>query len=435
MKKVLILAYDFPPLESVGAQRPYFWFRYFNKYGLFPIVITIQQERNTRENFISSRIPLCESADWEHSDQGEVYRLPLHPNLRDKFAVKFGKKYAIVRKILSLFFHVLQYITLKFDNKNKIYHFAEYYLKTHPVDYIIATGEPFVLFKYASSLSDKYKIPWYADYRDDWIEDHVKTNKNKIYDKMLSKIESLYEKKFVKNVSGFSTVSREIAEQISLRTEVNRYIVIENGADIDTINEMPELEGYPKLFKIVYTGVLYDLPYLDDFIAGFKLFINCCTADEKEKVKVVFVGIEMYQNMAVKAAHKLKAEYPNNVEIQGRVSSKEAIEIQKSASVLLNLIAGDPSKGLLGAKCYAYAATKIPIMSIPFIKTASLMFFPDRDIHFFALNPSQVETFLSARHNKFVCQLPYKSDITEDEIFNLSREYMTSKLAKYILEV
>ncbi len=40
MKKVLIIAYDFPPLNSVGAKRPYSWYKYFKKYNVYPIVIT-----------------------------------------------------------------------------------------------------------------------------------------------------------------------------------------------------------------------------------------------------------------------------------------------------------------------------------------------------------------------------------------------------------
>ncbi len=34
MKKVLILAYDFPPYVSVGGLRPYSWYKYFKEFGL-----------------------------------------------------------------------------------------------------------------------------------------------------------------------------------------------------------------------------------------------------------------------------------------------------------------------------------------------------------------------------------------------------------------
>lgn len=42
MKKVLILAYDFPPYVSVGGLRPYSWYKYLHQSDVYPIVITRQ---------------------------------------------------------------------------------------------------------------------------------------------------------------------------------------------------------------------------------------------------------------------------------------------------------------------------------------------------------------------------------------------------------
>ena len=38
--KILILYVDFPPINSIGAERPHSWYKYFHEYGLNPIVIT-----------------------------------------------------------------------------------------------------------------------------------------------------------------------------------------------------------------------------------------------------------------------------------------------------------------------------------------------------------------------------------------------------------
>ena len=42
MKKVLILANDFPPYVSVGGLRQYSWYDYFHKFGIYPIVVNRQ---------------------------------------------------------------------------------------------------------------------------------------------------------------------------------------------------------------------------------------------------------------------------------------------------------------------------------------------------------------------------------------------------------
>jgi hypothetical protein len=59
MKKLLILAYDFPPYVSVGAVlslskyglRPYNWYRYLKAYDVEPIVIT-RQRSNAHGNHL-----------------------------------------------------------------------------------------------------------------------------------------------------------------------------------------------------------------------------------------------------------------------------------------------------------------------------------------------------------------------------------------------
>ena len=42
MKKVLILAYDFPPYVSVGGLRPYSWYKYFHEFGLYSVFVPEQ---------------------------------------------------------------------------------------------------------------------------------------------------------------------------------------------------------------------------------------------------------------------------------------------------------------------------------------------------------------------------------------------------------
>ena len=38
--KVLILCNDFPPVNSIGADRPYSWYNYFREFNIYPVIIT-----------------------------------------------------------------------------------------------------------------------------------------------------------------------------------------------------------------------------------------------------------------------------------------------------------------------------------------------------------------------------------------------------------
>ena len=84
MKKVLILAYDFPPYVSVGGLRPYSWLKYFPEFGVQPIVVTRQWE-NTYGDEMDYITPGYSRYD-EIEEVGEscVIRTPYQPNLSNR---------------------------------------------------------------------------------------------------------------------------------------------------------------------------------------------------------------------------------------------------------------------------------------------------------------------------------------------------------------
>ena len=54
--KALILCNDFPPINSIGSERPYSWFLYFKVNGIDPIVVTKNwiNEANSPEEKVSN---------------------------------------------------------------------------------------------------------------------------------------------------------------------------------------------------------------------------------------------------------------------------------------------------------------------------------------------------------------------------------------------
>ena len=81
MKRLLILAYDFPPYVSVGGLRPYAWAKYLHEFGVYPIVVT-RQWSNT---YGDERDYVAPSATnemiYEESPEGAILRMPYKPNM------------------------------------------------------------------------------------------------------------------------------------------------------------------------------------------------------------------------------------------------------------------------------------------------------------------------------------------------------------------
>jgi hypothetical protein len=430
MKKVLILAYDFPPYNSVGSQRPFSWYKYFKDQGLYPIIITRNWDNIEYGKNEAYTLATVKELKTEIGENGSIYFVPYKPNFRDKLLNRKGTLYVIFRKLLTLFLRLGQYMFFSLDNRNGIYHQAEEIIKkNNDITCIIATGEPFILFKYAHLLSKKYKIPWHADYRDDWIHNHTANLKGNITTYLL-KVERFFEKKYLSNVYSLSSVSEVLVKDIQSRTGISNSHTIENGVDLNVLNSIRFSKN--KKFTITYTGILYDLPYMEIVFKGFQSFL--LKIENKKDISFKFIGINSHYNQAVKLAFELGALYPDQVEIIDRVPVEEAIRYQMESTILLNLIAGDPSKGLVGAKCYSYAATKKPILSVSLINNKDTFFFKGRNIHTIVTNEREFEEYLSEKFEEFKSGVSMLTDITDEETFRLSREYNANKLVNLIIK-
>ncbi|HRN93673.1 MAG TPA: hypothetical protein PL084_03020 [Chitinophagales bacterium] len=426
MKKVLILAYDFPPYNSVGAQRPYSWYKYLPESDVYPIVVTRNWDGiayNSIEAFTKCTGDVVKE---EITSKSASYYVPYKPNLRDKLLTKNGRVYGYLRKILTVLYRLLSFISTKFDNRAEIYYHARKIITEQgDIDYIVATGEPFILFKYAHLLSREFSIPWHADYRDDWIRNHSK-NASKPFQKMLLSIERLFERKYLSNVQSLSSVSQFLVEDIKRRTNVEHCFVVENGVDLNLLKSVAYVSN--KDFLITYTGIMYDFPYMELLFGAFKIFLeeNNCNIN----IQLRFVGIDSQNNMATEKAKELSELFPHNVKILKRVSVEESIKMQLESSLLINLIAGDPSKGLIGAKCYSYAAAKKPILSITNSESTDTFFFKGRNIHTVVNSERAIYDYLKSYYEIYNSGKKIETDISDEEVFKLSREYFTSVLLK-----
>lgn len=418
LKNIVIICYDFPPLNSIGGQRPYSWFQNFKSYGLYPIIIT----NNWTSGDLKNKIVRNENGEIHYVNSPKY-------NIGD-FLYQKKNGWLFLRKIISFLNSFLKFNFSKIDKTYHIYIYAKSFLSKSNISYLLASGEPFILFKYGYLLSKQNKIPWFADYRDDWIYDHGRLNKGFI-DKILKRYEAIYEKKYLSSASGFSAVSKYILNDIEKRVNLKKNIIVENGVDLNYIANGKTILD-PNNFNIVYTGRFYESSYMEAFKYGFEKFINRV---DKKKVKVFFVGIEQWKCTPYFEVLEMKNRFPNNIELINTVDIQTAINYQISASILLNFIPGNPSKGLISAKAYSYAATKNPTLVIPEVPNKDSPFFPNRNIQTIAVNEREVFEYLNFKYSNYLQGKCLKTNITDAEINSLSRESNAQKLCDFILNI
>ena len=96
--KILILCNDFPPINSIGSDRPYSWFKYFKNYDLYPIVITKNWSESGNSRFKS----ILPERKEEITTHGTIIRAKriMTPSLW--ITSVFGSRFSLIRRSFTL---------------------------------------------------------------------------------------------------------------------------------------------------------------------------------------------------------------------------------------------------------------------------------------------------------------------------------------------
>ena len=334
MKKVLILAYDFPPLNSIGAQRPYSWFKYFPENELHSVVIARNPEINSEENVTVQ------------SQNGEIYLINCENNFKNKCnnLPILGK---LIRKGLTFLEYFLKWKFSIFDNTNPIYSNSKKYILENNVDLILATGEPWILFKYANDLSIEFDIPWIADYRDGW-NTNVKTEYN-LFSRLISKYYFLQiEKKIIKSASFLSFSDPCESKKIVKVIESKNIFVSLNGYDNELIEKLEESQLNSDELIISYAGTIYDFQDLESFLVGLNKFIK---KYKERKIKVVFYGSKNNSSV-IKRISKVNSELLKYISLTEKIPQNDVVYNLNNSHILLVL--SSSNHVALPAKVFEY---------------------------------------------------------------------------------
>jgi hypothetical protein len=345
MKKLLILAYDFPPYVSVGGLRPYSWYKYLKDFNVYPIVVTRQwsNAHGSKIDYISPGT--SNKNEVEHTQYGTIIKVPYIPTLANKIMLKFGEHNLVaIRKTITGIYEILQWFFL-IGSKKTIYRGADEYLKNNKVDAIIATGDPFILFRYASMLSKKYNIPFIADYRDPWTQNY---ERNRSY---LKKFNAYLEKKYSAKANLITTVSDFFKNKIE-EISTNRNIkIIRNGYDENNLLNI-NIQSTHKTLQIGFAGTIYPWHPINQFLE----IIHQFNLDHKSNpVKINLLGIN------INVLSKIENEYPglsSHIRIYPKMDNKNLMNIlaEQHTFFLFN------DYSIIGTKIYDYLALKRKIL-------------------------------------------------------------------------
>lgn len=380
MKRVLILSYFFPPCNLTASQRAYSWARYLKGLGYFPVIITRRWDVEIEEQKFLSGATRPGILHEVH-DHYEVYYLPYKPNMRDRIYFRYGEhRFTLLRKMYSLWEILSQNLTNQFIPFRNMFHFSDSYLKAHPdTCCLIATGHPFILFKFAYLLNKKFSVPWIADYRDAWTTSTISKINRGYLAEAINIWDRRFEKKWCRTATAVTSVSGSILKGIKQFIGVSKGEVIENGYFEDEIP--PLANGQPGgPFTITYVGTLFSGQQPEMFEQAFRRFVS---GKNPEQVRLKFLGLG-YLDTQVSRIRTLYAGLESFIEITSRIPRGEALKEEKQSHVMLHF-AWKNFSGIIGSKLYEYIALGKPIIICP----------SDEDI---------VEQILTPYNMAFICK-------------------------------
>jgi glycosyltransferase involved in cell wall biosynthesis len=355
MKEILIISYFYPPCTLTAAQRPAGWVKYLPQLGYKPIVIT----RNWDVTLSKPEDQLKDAGSQlyiEKSETHEVHYLPYKASLRDRL---FNSKNSLLKKC-SKIFTFMNSIGENFSNQfipfGDFYEYAESLIQKHTFTSIIITGNPFIQFRFGYLLSNKFHIPWIADYRDDWTTSEIIQPKGK-FESFIHRLQQNSEQKWVGTASMITSVSPVYTDRISQFVKVPGETIL-NGFD----ELLPKIEIKDNnSFIIVYNGTLYDTQDLEGFV---RVIIRCIELfRNKINIQIHFPGVcyDPKQESRLKA---LIQGYESFFLLTPRIPKEDVIKLQQQADLLLMLTHRE-KKGIPSSKLYEYLAIQKPILCFP----------------------------------------------------------------------
>jgi len=426
MKKVLIICYDYPPYNSIGAHRPYSWFRYLKKYGVEPVIVTRHWNEKSDTELDYIKPTLVQETTVEKSEMGTVIRVPHKPSLRDRILLKYGyNKYKLFRRLLSMFHMIFRYLGMAFDSTSNIYHAAEDYISKNKVDAVIATGEPWINFRYGYLLSRKFKIDFYPDYRDNWTTSANIDGVGRFGKWLNLNFFRKLEMKYIRGAKSIICSDPDVVENLQSLHTGKPIIHIFNGFEEEMLKGVKDVAQSKDKFIIGYSGTIYAFQPLELFFEGYKKFISqnpgistCCYFYGANFKKQWTNRILNYDKML--NAYLIPTD---------RIPQKEVLRNLKSANVLL--ILADDHHILLPSKIFEYFALERKILLVKNDHNVNEQMVNQTNAGYICSDSQDVATYLSKMYEEWKATGEVKSSTMNYQQY--SREHQAEQLAKSLL--
>ena len=456
-RRVLLIAYNFPPVGGAGVQRPAKWAKYLRRCGWEVTVLTTENPSvPVRDESLLADLPddvrIVRARTWEPDyrvKQSLVGVASTKPGLltRIKSVVK-----SLAKRVVKL---ALQPDPQVLWNPNAL-RAGTAVLREQPHDAILVTAPAYSSFFIGAALKKQFGLPLILDYRDEW-DLSGKYLENAQRDWFSTCVQHRMQRRLLRQADAVVATTQASTSNLAAKLAVLKHAIpavcIYNGFDAADFEDGLKVEGrrlkasesesaFPSspstlnpqpstLFRLTYTGTLWNLTDIEPLIRAIES-LNSSRPELVRGLELVCVGRKTPEQQQVlervrATTAKLEAiDYCAHSEVVERLNSADGV------CLLLSDVPG--AERVVPAKLFEYLAIRKEMLTIaPHGETADLArrFFPDG--HFVPNDTAGIAAWLTERLSgveRTSRERPARQAIDE-----FSRESQTARLAELLDEV
>ena len=440
MRKVLFIAYHFPPAGGGGVQRSLKFVKYLPECGFDPIVLTAKPNKEHR---------------WTPTDQALADEVPasvkVHQvELPEEVHVP-GKLERAARELFGLGSRFGQtWMNLVIEEGTKI-------AQREKPELIFVTLSPFEGADAAAEISRRTGIPWVADLRDPWALDEFQLHRTRFH-------RSLEKRQMARSLRSASLIIMNTPESARRLGETfpglkaNTIVSLTNGYDAsDFTGEVEAIPGGK--FSIVHSGYFHaesglveqkrrtqykllgrTVPGVERLPRSHYYLLQALELWIKEDPSIVntvrmrCVGVLSKSDQALIDASPAKPLF----DCSGYLNHTECVRYVRAADLLflpLHKVPPGMKAGIVPGKAYEYMASGRPILAT--LPASDARDFLSQAGTGVLCEPGDVAGMLAALKDQYA---KWKSgaarpDWNEDFVRQFERKNLTMKLASFLRDI
>ena len=391
MKKCLLIAYYFPPRASIGSQRPSKVAKYLPEFGWEPIVLTAKLPGKPVdgvriiETDYTDVLASTKSLLGFDQKKGVYQQLGIQTSMNPDYTKWKSKAIKLTRDLIA------------YPDEQRGWHkhaikSARKFLDDEMVDVILSTSYPVTSQRIARELKKAYQIPWVADLRDLWSQNHF-------YSKacFIKHFERRLEQKTFALADALVTVTPRFADKLKTLHEDKDISCITNGFDPDDFVKAPQ--KITSKFTLTYTGVFYN-GKRDPSL----LFEAVSTLINENKIDRNLIEVRFYgpqQDWLSYVTQKYNLD--GIVNLYGNVSREKALEKQQESQVLLLFLAkNNNEEDVYPAKVFEYFGAGRPIVAVGGTGGAVKDLLEKTNVGDFAVDMNSLKSILCKHYQQYI---------------------------------